>query len=121
MKIKDFDEKVRIGSTVIYKSQAVRVEDILRSEHTAKLNREGWVRCSEFELSLPGVKAVRKRDVPVNIKPVIVIFPDGSRARFESATQAALQLGICVATVTACCRAGHSTRKGYTMKYESKE
>lgn len=121
MKIKDFDEKVRIGSTVIYKSQAVRVENILRSEHTAKLNREGWVRCSEFELSLPGVKAVRKRDVHVNIKPVIVTFPDGSRARFESATQAALQLGICVATVTACCRAGHRTRNGYTMIYESKE
>lgn len=57
MKIKDFYEKARIGSTVIYKSQAVRVEDILRREHTAKLNREG----------------------------------------------------------------GHRTRKGYTMKYESKE
>ena len=48
MKIKEFDEKVRIGSEVVFEGKIRQVVDIIRKTHEASLGRsELWVRCLE--------------------------------------------------------------------------
>lgn len=55
MKIKEFDEKVRIGSEVVFEGKICHVRDLNRKTHEASLGRsELWVRCSEFELYTGG-------------------------------------------------------------------
>ena len=50
MKIKEFNEKVCIGSEVVFEGKVRQVRDINRKTHEASLGRsELWVRCSEFE------------------------------------------------------------------------
>lgn len=54
MTIKEFDEKVSIGSEIRYKGKALKVVDIERREHVAIIGHAKRVRCSEIEL--PGGK-----------------------------------------------------------------
>ena len=48
MKIKDFNAKVRIGSWVLYKGKAFRVEDIDRRDHAVITHKFKKIRCSEI-------------------------------------------------------------------------
>lgn len=50
MTIKEFDEKVRVGSEVRYKGKTLKVVDIERREHVAIIGHAKRVRCSEIEL-----------------------------------------------------------------------
>lgn len=50
MTIKEFDEKVRVGSEVRYKWKTLKVVDIERREHVAIIGHAKRVRCSEIEL-----------------------------------------------------------------------
>lgn len=50
MKIKEFDEKVRVGSEIRYKGKTLKVVDIERREHVAIIGHAKRVRCSEIEL-----------------------------------------------------------------------
>jgi hypothetical protein len=54
MTIKEFDEKVRVGSEIRYKGKTIKVVDIERREHVAIIGHAKRVRCSEIEL--PGGK-----------------------------------------------------------------
>ncbi len=49
MTIKEFNETVKIGSVVVHKGTAYKVDDIDRREHTAIINTWRCVRCSELE------------------------------------------------------------------------
>lgn len=86
MKIKEFDEKVRIGSEVVFEGKICHVRDLNRKTHEASLGRsELWVRCSEFEPYYGGEVPpyVADKEPPVRMgrppKPVIAIFADGRR------------------------------------------
>lgn len=50
MTIKEFDEKVRVGSEIRYKGKTLKVVDIERREHIAIIGHAKRVRCSEIEL-----------------------------------------------------------------------
>lgn len=50
MTIKEFDEKVRVGSEIRYKGKTLKVVDIERREHVAIIGHAKRVRCSEIEL-----------------------------------------------------------------------
>ena len=101
MKIKEFDEKVRIGSEVVYKGKVCKVSDIYRKTHEALLGRsELWVRCSEFELYTGGEVTcyVEEKDPPIKMgrpgKPVVAVFQNGRREVFTSLSKASEILGI---------------------------
>lgn len=52
MKIKDFNDHVRIGSEIRFRGVIRTVYDIDRREHTMRLCQNGsnnWVRCSEVD------------------------------------------------------------------------
>ena len=119
MKIAEFDAKVRIGTFVYYGKHRKKVEDIRRRQHEAWLEGMGWVRCSEFYLRKKECVEVKRKYSALNSKRVVVTFPDGSRERFGSASEAADKLGMCVATVSHCCRSGCKTRSGLLMVYEN--
>lgn len=52
MKIKEFNDKCKIGTTVyIGANISNKIEDIDRRNHTAKILHLGWIRCSEFFLT----------------------------------------------------------------------
>lgn len=101
MKIKDFDEKVRIGSQVVFEGKIRQVIDIIRKTHEAILGKAAIVvRCSEFELYTGGEVQpyVVENDPPVKLgrpgKPVVAIFQDGRREVFTSLSKASEVLGI---------------------------
>lgn len=100
MKIKEFDEKVRIGSEVVYKGEVRQVRDLNRKTHEASLGRsELWVRCSEFELYTGGeVHPSVENDPPVKLgrprKPVTSIFKNGRTSVFDSVEAASDALDI---------------------------
>ncbi len=101
MKIKEFDEKVRIGSQVVFEGKIRQVIDIIRKTHEAILGKAAIVvRCSEFELYTGGEvhPYVEENDPPVKLgipgKPVVAIFQDGRREVFTSLSEASDVLGI---------------------------
>ena len=103
MKIKEFDEKVRIGSEVVFEGKICHVRDLNRKTHEASLGRaELWVRCSEFELYTGGEVPcyVEEKDPPVKTgrpkKPVIAIFKSGRTSVFDSIDKASEVLNISI-------------------------
>ena len=101
MKIKDFDEKVRIGSEVVFEGKICHVRDLNRKTHEASLGRsELWVRCSEFELYTGGEVPcyVEEKDPPIKMgrpsKPILAILPSGERVRFENMNEAIVKLNL---------------------------
>ena len=116
MKIKDFNAKVRIGSTVYIGDRKVTVQDIDRRTHSAFFKWRGWVRCSEFEPCTDlGVQADgRKWNYR---RPVIAHFPDGTQRVFRSAREAARQTGLSLSTISNLCRNGKRNRQGIGFEY----
>lgn len=101
MKIKEFNEKVRIGSEVVFEGKICHVRDLNRKTHEASLGRsELWVRCSEFELYTGGEVPcyVEEKDPPVKLgrpsKPILAILPSGERVRFENMNEAIVKLNL---------------------------
>lgn len=100
MKIKEFDEKVRIGSQVVFEGKIRQVVDIIRKTHEAILGKAAIVvRCSEFELYTGDeVQPYVENNPPVKLgrpgKPVVAIFQDGRREVFTSLSKASEVLGI---------------------------
>lgn len=86
MKIKDFDEKVRIGSQISFNGMVYAVVDIDRRTHEAIVGKAAIrIRCSEFELYTGGEVPcyVEEKDPPFKLgrpgKPVVAIFQNGKR------------------------------------------
>ena len=103
MKIKEFDEKVRIGSEVVFEGKICHVRDLNWKTHEASLGRsELWVRCSEFELYTGGEVPcyVEEKDPPIKMgrpkKPVIAIFKSGRTSVFDSIDKASEVLNISI-------------------------
>lgn len=102
MKIKEFNEKVHIGSEVVFEGKVRQVRDLNRKTHEASLGRsELWVRCSEFELYYGEVPPyVADKEPPVRIgrpkKPVIAIFKSGRTSVFDSIDKASEVLNISI-------------------------
>lgn len=100
MKIKDFDEKVRIGSQISFNGMVYVVVEIDRRTHEAIVGKAAIrIRCSEFELYTGGKVAPRKyNDPPVKLgrpgKPVVAVFQNGKRKVFTSLSEASDTLGI---------------------------
>ena len=101
MKIKEFDEKVRIGSEVVFKGKICHVRDLNRKTHEASLgSSELWVRCSEFELYTGGEVPcyVEEKVPPIKMgrpsKPILAILPSGERVRFENMNEAIVKLNL---------------------------
>lgn len=115
MKIKDFDEKVRIGSEVVFDGKICHVRDLNRKTHEASLGRsELWVRCSEFELYTGGkLVPCKYNDPPVKMgrpgKPVVAVFQNGRREVFTSLSEASDTLGISRHTIKRALR-GENTQ-----------
>lgn len=105
MKIKDFDEKVRIGSQISFNGMVYVVVDIDRRTHEAIVGKAAIrIRCSEFELYTGGKVTPRKyNDPPVKLgrppKPVIAIFDDGRRIYYETTRKAAQELKVSSKTI----------------------
>lgn len=106
MKIKEFNEKVCIGSEVVFEGKVRQVRDINRKTHEASLGRsELWVRCSEFELYTGGEVPcyVEEKDPPVKTgrpkKPVIAIFKSGRTSVFASVEAASDALDISIYSI----------------------
>lgn len=119
MKIKEFDEKVRIGSEVVYKGKVRQVSDICRKTHEALLGRsELRVRCSEFELYTGGEVPpyVADKEPPVRMgrppKPVIAIFEDGRRVFYQTTKEAANELKVGLRTIQMVLGGKQKTARG---------
>lgn len=54
MKIKDFKDKVHIGTPIRHKGKLYKVEDIIRQLHSVVVKKHKVIRCSEFELAEEG-------------------------------------------------------------------
>lgn len=103
MKIKEFNEKVCIGSEVVFEGKVRQVRDLNRKTHEASLGRsELWVRCSEFEPYYGGEVPpyVADKEPPVRMgrppKPVIAIFKSGRTSVFDSIDKASEVLNISI-------------------------
>lgn len=100
MKIKDFDEKVRIGSQISFNGMVYAVVDIDRRTHEAIVGKAAIrIRCSEFELYTGGKVSPRKyNDPPVKLgrpsKLILAILPSGERVRFENMNEAIIKLNL---------------------------
>ena len=101
MKIKDFDEKVRIGSQISFNGMVYAVVDIDRRTHEAIVGKAAIrIRYSEFELYTGGevLPYVEENDPPVKLgrpgKPVVAVFQNGKRKVFTSLSEASDVLGI---------------------------
>lgn len=119
MKIKEFNEKVRIGSEVVYKGKVCKVSDIYRKTHEALLGRsELRIRCSEFELYTGGEVQpyVEEKEPPVKMgrppKPVIAIFDDGRRIYYETTRKAAQELKVSSKTIQMVLGGKQKTARG---------
>lgn len=116
MKIKDFDEKVRIGTTVFHLGDKTVVQDIRRREHLAQLAYHGWLRCSEFDLVPETGNAGMYRKNPNGwCKPVKACFPDGTERHFDSLMEAAKAINISIARASKICGGSGKTRIGVRL------
>lgn len=103
MKIKDFDEKVRIGSQISFNGMVYVVVDIDRRTHEAIVGKAAIrIRCSEFELYTGGEVPcyVEEKEPPIKTgrpkKPVIAIFKSGRTSVFDSIDKASEVLNISI-------------------------
>lgn len=119
MKIKEFDEKVRIGSEVVFEGKIRQVVDIIRKTHEAILGKAAIVvRCSEFELYTGGEVQpyVEEKEPPVKMgrppKPVIAIFDDGRRIYYETTRKAAQELKVSSKTIQMVLGGKQKTARG---------
>lgn len=105
MKIKEFDEKVRIGSQISFNGMVYVVVDIDRRTHEAIVGKAAIrIRCSEFELYTGGeVHPSVENDPPVKAgrprKPVTAIFKNGRTSVFDSVVEASYALDIPIHTI----------------------
>ena len=123
MKIKEFDEKVSIGSEVVFEGKVRKVRDLNRKTHEASLGRsELWVRCSEFELYTGGEVPpyVADKEPPVKMgrpgKPVIAIFDDGRRIYYETTRKAAQELKVSSKTIQMVLGGKQKTARGIRFR-----
>ena len=116
MKIKDFNAKVRIGSTVYVGNRPLKVEDIDRRTHEALLRFLGWVRCSEFGLR-PGDNPDLLDKCSYKDRYVRAILPDGERLEFPTLRKAGESLGISVSRIRTLCTDGGETKHGIRFEY----
>lgn len=119
MKIKEFDEKVSIGSEVVFEGKVRKVRDLNRKTHEALLGRsELRVRCSEFELYTGGEVPpyVADKEPPVRMgrppKPVIAIFEDGRRVFYQTTKEAANELKVGLRTIQMVLGGKQKTARG---------
>ena len=119
MKIKEFNEKVRIGSEVVFEGKVRQVRDINRKTHEASLGRsELWVRCSEFEPYYGGEVPpyVADKEPPVRMgrppKSVIAIFEDGRRVFYQTTKEAAKELKVRLRTIQMVLGGKQKTARG---------
>lgn len=118
MKIKDFNEKVRIGSTVYIGDRRVTVEDIDRREHTAKIRHSGWVRCSEFELQPNGIAdPILSEKRSYKNQYVVATMPGGERLKFPSLQEAGMSLGLSRSYIKRLCTEKGQTKRGIRFEY----
>lgn len=116
MKIKEFNEKVRIGSQISFNGMVYVVVDIDRRTHETIVGKAAIrIRCSEFELYTGGEVPcyVEKNDPPFKLgrpgKPVVAIFQNGKRKVFTSLSEASDVLGISRYTIKRALR-GENTQ-----------
>lgn len=116
MKIKDFNEKVRIGTLVVFRGHTAKVVDIQRAKHVLKIPGSRWIRCCDIEL--PKVEEADGKRMPPHSRPVIVYSPDGSEREFPSQSEAADYAGCCASLVSLYCgKPNQRTRKGYRFEF----
>lgn len=95
MKISEFNEKVHIGSNVIFNGKIRKVADINRRTHEAIIGEAAIVvRCSELELYEGDVNEGNTTRMGRPPKPITAIFPDGRRVEYDSMKQATIELNI---------------------------
>lgn len=106
MKIKEFDEKVRIGSQISFNGMVYVVVDIDRRTHEAIVGKAAIrIRCSEFELYTGSEVPcyVEENDPPVKLgrprKPVTAIFKNGRTSVFDSVVEVSYALDIPIHTI----------------------
>lgn len=119
MKIKEFNEKVHIGSQVVFKGKVRLVRDLNRKKHEASLGRsELWVRCSEFEPYTGGEVPpyVDEKEPPVKMgrppKPVIAVFEDGRSIFYKTTREAAQELKVSSKTIQSVLGGKQKTARG---------
>lgn len=116
MKIKDFNAKVRIGSTVYVGNRPLKVEDIDRRTHEALLRFLGWVRCSEFGIR-PGDNPDLLDKCSYKDRHVRAILPGGERLEFPTLRKAGESLGISRSRIKTICTDGGQTKSGIRFEY----
>lgn len=119
MKIKDFDEKVRIGSQISFNGMVYAVVDIDRRTHEAIVGKAAIrIRCSEFEPYYGGEVPpyVADKEPPVKMgrppKPVIAIFADGRRVFYQTTKEAAKELKVGIRTIQMVLGGKQKTARG---------
>jgi hypothetical protein len=123
MKIKDFDEKVRIGSQISFNGMVYVVVDIDRRTHEAIVGKAAIrIRCSEFELYTGGKVAPCKYNDPfVKLgrpgKPVVAVFQNGKRKVFTSLSEASDVLGISRHTINRALHGENTQVVGIRFKW----
>ena len=116
MKIKDFNAKVRIGSTVYVGNRPLKVEDIDRRTHEALLRFLGWVRCSEFGLQ-PGENTDLLDKRSYKNQYVVATMPGGERMKFPSLQEAGMSLGLSRSYIKRLCTEKGQTKRGIRFEY----
>lgn len=118
MKIKDFNAKVRIGSTVYVGNRPLKVEDIDRRTHEALLRFLGWVRCSEFELQPNGIAdPILSEKRSYKNQYVVATMPGGERLKFPSLQEAGMSLGLSRSYIKRLCTEKGQTKRGIRFEY----
>lgn len=115
MTIKEFNEKVRIGTVVKYNGREVIIEDINRREHTACFRleyRTGWVRCSEFDMTDKAPAVLN----PGKNKRRVLLTLNGVSRECDSMREAAKLSGRSSSFLT-CLAQGKIKREAIKVKY----
>lgn len=115
MTIKEFNDKVRLGTVVKYNGREVIVEDINRREHTACFRLQykiGWVRCSEFDMTDKAPAVLN----PGKNKRRVLLTLNGVSKEYESMREAAKLSGRSSSFLT-CLAQKKIKREGIDVKY----
>ena len=98
MKIKDFDEKAKIGTKIVYAGKVYTIQDINRKAHEALIMAFGFVRCSEFDIYYGGDPKKYMTEEVIHMgrtpKKVQVTHIDGRVEIYDSVNDAAHDMGI---------------------------
>ena len=103
MKIKDFNDKAKSGTKIVYAGRVYTIQDINRTTHEAQFaGGSRLIRCSEFELCQGGEipPYVEDKEPAAKMgrppKPVIAIFKSGRTSVFDSIDKASEVLNISI-------------------------